>query len=224
MYLRMICILSSTERTVRPILPAISALVNPSSFQRTMRAEVGGRSVKQPLDLLENDDLLLVAGLSPVDVLEHPARKERPVGWRVVAVGSFAADVAAGREMTVGRVDDLAHRDPDQQFPQLLAARRRCLAFELPEAKAGVDALKYVLFVFAAANAIVEVPPHQARANASENRSQMTRAASSRSRQSGERRRWTHSVSEPIELIWAPRSAKRTHGTCVVQSRRSPKA
>ena len=118
--------------------------------------------MEQPLDLLENDDLFLLAGLRPVDVFEHPAREERPAGGAVVGFGSLAADVAAGREMPVGRVDDLAHRDPDQEFPQLLAARGRGLPVRLPDAEARVHALKDVLFVFAAADAIVEVPAHQA--------------------------------------------------------------
>ena len=41
-------------------------------------AEVCGKDLEQPLDLLENDDFLFLAGLRPVDVVEHPAREERP--------------------------------------------------------------------------------------------------------------------------------------------------
>ena len=63
--------------------------------------------------------------------------------------------------MTVCGVDDLAHRDPDQQFPEFLAARRGGLAFELAETEARVNALENVLFVFAPPNAIVEVPAHE---------------------------------------------------------------
>ena len=40
-------------------------------------AEVRGETVEQALNLVENDDLFLLAGLRPVDVLEHPAREER---------------------------------------------------------------------------------------------------------------------------------------------------
>ena len=120
--------------------------------------------------------------------------------------------------MPVGGVDDLAHRDPDQQFPELLATGGGGFALELAEAEARVHALEDVLLVFAPADAVVEVPAHEHLQRA-ENRSQMMRAASSRSWQSGERRCWTHSVSEPIELMRTPRLLTRTHGNRVAGRR-----
>ena len=113
------------------------------------------------MKLLEDDDLLFVARLSAVDVIEHPAREERAIGVVVARVDPLAANVAACRHMAVGRIDDLTHGDPHQELPELLATGRRRLAFELTGAEARVHALENVLLVLADANTVVQMSPHQ---------------------------------------------------------------
>jgi hypothetical protein len=117
--------------------------------------------MKEPLNLFEHDDFLFSTGLSSVDMLEHPAGEDRSAWIWILGIGPFATNIATSRTMTVCGVDDFAHRDPDQQFPELLAARRGSLAFELAETKARIHALKDVLFVFTTPNAIVKVTAHQ---------------------------------------------------------------
>src|SRR5437660_1700408 len=63
--------------------------------------------------------------------------------------------------MALGRIGNLAHRDPDQQLPELVAAPQRVLGLELPEAEALEHALQDVVFALAAAEAGVEPPAHE---------------------------------------------------------------
>jgi hypothetical protein len=123
--------------------------------------KVIGETVKEPLDFFEHDDFLFRAGLSSVDMLEHPPWKDRRVGMRILAIGAFTTNIATGGAVTMCGVNDLAHRDSYQEFPKFLAARGTGLALELAETKARVHALEHVLLVFAPANAIIEVPPHE---------------------------------------------------------------
>jgi len=117
--------------------------------------------MKEPLDLFEHDDFLFSTGLSSVDMLEHPAGEDRSAGMWILGIGAFTTNITTSGTMTVCGVDDFAHRDPDQQFPELLAARRGSFAFELAQTEACIDALKDVLFVFTTPNAIVKVTAHQ---------------------------------------------------------------
>jgi hypothetical protein len=123
--------------------------------------KVIGETVEEPLDLFQHDDLLFGAGLGSVDMLEHPARENRRGGMRILGIEAFTTDIATGGTVTMCGVYDLAHRDPDQQFPELFAARGGGLTLELTEAEARVNALEDVLFVFTPPNAIVKVPAHE---------------------------------------------------------------
>ena len=91
--------------------------------------------MKEPLDLFEYNDLLFGTRLRSVDMLEHPAGEDRSAGMRIMGIGAFTTNIATSGTMTVCGVDDFAHRDPDQQFPELLAAGRGCFAFEWPKQK-----------------------------------------------------------------------------------------
>lgn len=116
--------------------------------------------MEEPLDLFEHDDLFVRAGLDSIDMLEHPPREDRRVGMRILGFAAFTTNIATGGMVTMCGVDDLAHCDPDQQFPEFLAARRGSLALELAETEARVNALENVVFVFTPPNAIVKVPAH----------------------------------------------------------------
>src|SRR5262249_32167471 len=124
-------------------------------------AKVFGEALQETIELLNDDESLFGTGLGSVDMVEHPARKL--IQGRSVPRGSaaLAPDVAARGEVPVGGVDDLAHGDPHQQLPELLATGWRVLTNELAVAKAGVHALKNVLFVLPATDAIIEMTPDQ---------------------------------------------------------------
>src|SRR5205807_2144690 len=93
---------------------------------------------------------------------EHPAREERRADVVAVRSGApLAPHVAARGQVPVGGIDDLAHRDPHQELPELLAAGWRGLALPLAGAEADVHALEDVLLILAAANAVIQVPADQ---------------------------------------------------------------
>ena len=160
--LRINCILSSTQRTVRPIVQAISALVKPSSFQSTIcrsssERPCSSRSSSSRTMTFSSGLGWALSTCSSIHCGKQRSAAARPVAGR----GRLAADVAAGRHVPVSGVHHLAHRDSHQQLPELRAAGRRRLALELAHAEAGVHALQDVLLVLAAADPVVEVPAHQ---------------------------------------------------------------
>ena len=61
----------------------------------------------------------------------------------------------------MGRVDGLAHRDPHQQLPEVVAARQRRGGPLLADAEALVHALQHVLLVLATADSPVQVSAGQ---------------------------------------------------------------
>ena len=83
--------------------------------------EIFGELIEQALDLLDDDNALLGAGLGAVDVFEHPLR-EHAVARILLDVAALATNVATIGRMPVGRVHDLAHRDPHQELPELFPA------------------------------------------------------------------------------------------------------
>jgi hypothetical protein len=123
--------------------------------------KVIGETMEEPLDFFEHDNFFFCAGLGSVDMVEHPTREDRRGGMRISRIAAFTANIATGGTVTMRGVDDLAHRDPDQQFPEFLATRRGGVALELAETEARVNALENVVFVFAPPNAIIKVPAHE---------------------------------------------------------------
>src|SRR5208283_3433401 len=123
-------------------------------------AEGIGKQSEQALDFLHNGDSLLGTGLRAIDVVQHPLRKVR-IARVVRSVAALTADVAPIRHVSVSGVDNLAHRDPDQQFPELLPAGRCGLSRGLAVAKAGEHALQDVLLILATQDAVIEMAPDQ---------------------------------------------------------------
>ena len=79
----------------------------------------------------------------------------------IPAIYDRRLSVAAGGLMVLGDVGDLAHRDADQEPPELVAAPER-VGGPLPFfAEAFIQVLENIVRVFASPEALVEVAPHE---------------------------------------------------------------
>ena len=130
-------------------------------FPEDNSAEVFGETMEKALKLLDHDQLLFGAWLSPVDMFKHPVREERFTRHMMIWIGSLATNVATRRHVAIGRIDDLAHGNSHQELPEFLPARRRSLAFELTGAEADIHTLENVLLVLSPTNSIIQVASHE---------------------------------------------------------------